>query len=42
MGALTGITVGALGGIRWVLLALASGAVWLAAEAKRAADRLRR
>ena len=42
MGALTRIAAGALGGIRWVLLALASGAVWLAAEAKRAADRLRR
>ena len=42
MNALTRIAVGALGGIRWLLLALASGAVWLAAEAKRTAERLRR
>ena len=30
MNALTRIAVGALGGIRWLLLAGASGAVWLA------------
>lgn len=40
MNALTRIAAGALGGIRWLLLAEASGAVWLAA--KKAAEKLRR
>ena len=42
MNALTRIAAGALGGIRWLLLAAASAAVYLADVAKKAADRLRR
>ena len=40
MGILTKITAATLGGIRWLLLAV--GAVTLAAQARRAAERLRR
>jgi len=36
--ALTRIAVGALGGIRWLLLAVGTAAVTLAAQAKRTAD----
>ena len=42
MNALTGIAVGALGGIRWLLLAVGTAAVTLAAQARRTADWLRR
>ena len=42
MGALTRIAAATLGGIRWLLLAVASGASWLADVVKDAADRLQR
>ena len=42
MGALTGIAVGALGGIRWLLLAVATGCAALAEYTKDGAERLRR
>jgi hypothetical protein len=41
MGALTGIAIAVLGGIRWLLLAVGAGAVWLAAKARTTAERLR-
>ena len=42
MGILTKITAAALDGIRWALLAVGAAAVAFAAQARRAAERLRR
>ena len=41
MGILSRIAAALLGALRWLLLALASGAVWLAALLDDAAKRLR-
>lgn len=42
MNALTRIAVGALGGIRWLLLAVGTFANYLAAKARTAAEQLHR
>ena len=41
MGSLTKIAAAVLGGIRWLLLFVGATAVTLAAQARRAAERLR-
>ena len=42
MGILTKIAAASLGGLNWLLLAVATGCTVLAAQAKRTAERLRR